>query len=117
MSEGVGSLEEFLEGQAKFTAELCEKAKTAQIQVPEGSYICDKCKSGIMVKRKGKYSEFWGCSNYPRCKNTYNDKDGMPDYEGKKNSPPKRRNFPDNRVTSMSEFVRNNFISSEDFIG
>lgn len=29
--------------------------------------ICDKC-GGILVKRKGKYGEFYGCSNYPKCK-------------------------------------------------
>ena len=31
--------------------------------------ICDKCGSQ-MVLRKSKYGKFWGCSNYPRCKNT-----------------------------------------------
>ena len=24
------------------------------------------------VIRKGKFGEFWGCSNYPNCKNTFN---------------------------------------------
>ena len=28
---------------------------------------CPKCKAP-MVKRKGKYGEFWGCSNYARTK-------------------------------------------------
>lgn len=31
--------------------------------------ICDKCGS-IMVDRKGKFGNFWGCSKYPQCKNT-----------------------------------------------
>ena len=31
--------------------------------------ICNKC-GAMMVKKKGKYGEFWGCSNYPKCKNT-----------------------------------------------
>jgi len=31
--------------------------------------ICDKCE-GRMVVRNGPYSKFWGCSNYPNCKNT-----------------------------------------------
>lgn len=30
---------------------------------------CDLC-GGLMVKRKGKYGEFWGCEDYPKCKNT-----------------------------------------------
>ena len=70
MQEGVGTLEEFMEGQIKFTTELCKKARNANIQVPEGKILCPKCKSGILIKRKGKFGEFFGCSNYPRCKFT-----------------------------------------------
>ena len=33
--------------------------------------ICQKC-GGKLVERKGKYGEFLGCSNYPRCKYTWN---------------------------------------------
>ena len=33
--------------------------------------ICPKC-GGKLVERKGKYGEFLGCSNYPRCKYTLN---------------------------------------------
>lgn len=31
--------------------------------------LCPKC-SGELVKRNGKYGEFYGCSNYPKCKYT-----------------------------------------------
>lgn len=31
--------------------------------------ICPQC-GGILVKRKGKYGSFWGCSNYPNCEFT-----------------------------------------------
>ena len=30
---------------------------------------CDKCGS-LMIKRRGKYGEFWGCAAYPKCKHT-----------------------------------------------
>lgn len=33
--------------------------------------ICPKC-GGNLVERKGKYGNFLGCSNYPRCHFTYN---------------------------------------------
>lgn len=33
--------------------------------------ICCKC-GGLMKKRTGKYGEFYGCSNYPRCNHTAN---------------------------------------------
>lgn len=31
------------------------------------SGICPRC-GGRLVLRKGKYGEFWGCENYPKCK-------------------------------------------------
>ena len=42
---------------------------------------CPNCGKGVLVKRSGRNGEFWGCSNYPRCKMTCNDKDGQPDLE------------------------------------
>lgn len=33
--------------------------------------ICPKC-GGTLVKRKGKYGTFLGCSNYPQCRYTHN---------------------------------------------
>lgn len=35
------------------------------------SGICPQCK-GALVERKGRYGRFLGCSNYPKCKFTYN---------------------------------------------
>lgn len=33
------------------------------------NYICPRCK-GSLVLRNGKYGQFYGCSNYPKCKFT-----------------------------------------------
>lgn len=30
---------------------------------------CTACNEGYMVERAGKYGKFYGCSNYPKCKN------------------------------------------------
>lgn len=35
------------------------------------SGICPRC-GGKLVKKSGKYGEFYGCSNYPKCKFTLN---------------------------------------------
>jgi len=35
------------------------------------SHRCPRCE-GILVLRIGKYGNFFGCSNYPRCKFTKN---------------------------------------------
>lgn len=32
---------------------------------------CPQC-GGVLVKRKGRYGEFWGCSSFPRCRYTRN---------------------------------------------
>ena len=93
MSEGDGTLQDFLEGQVQFTRDLCNKAYDCKIapappsedkpyEAPVFSDVkCPNCGKGVLVKRSGKNGEFWGCSNYPRCKMTCNDKDGQPNLE------------------------------------
>lgn len=83
MSEGDGTLEDFLTGQVKFTSKLCAAATTAKFIVAEGIFKCPTCGSAL-IKRNGKNGEFWGCRAYPNCRTTFNDKDGKPDFDGKK---------------------------------
>ncbi len=42
-----------------------KNVKKQQQKLKQG--ICPRC-GGQLVLRKGKYGEFWGCSNYPKCK-------------------------------------------------
>lgn len=46
-------------------------------------YKCMKCGKGLkrLESKTKKGSYFWACSNYPECKNTYQDKDGKPVYD------------------------------------
>ena len=83
MSDGDGSLEDFLAGQIKFTGALCAAASHAIFDTPEGVFKCPRCGSAL-VKRNGKNGEFWGCAAYPKCRATFNDKNGAPDFGGKK---------------------------------
>ncbi len=46
------------------------REKNAQIHEKVSKGICPRC-GGNLVLRKGRYGEFWGCSNYPRCRFTY----------------------------------------------
>lgn len=39
----------------------------------ENLHTCPQCKEGMLVKRKGKWGEFYGCSIYPRCGYTQKD--------------------------------------------
>jgi ssDNA-binding Zn-finger/Zn-ribbon topoisomerase 1 len=45
--------------------EHIENVRERQKNIKRG--ICPRC-SGVLVLRKGKYGDFWGCSNYPKCK-------------------------------------------------
>lgn len=37
--------------------------------ISEDVQICPEC-GGELIRRKGKFGEFWGCGNYPRCRHT-----------------------------------------------
>ena len=81
MAEGEGSLDEFLQSQVDFTTSLCQKANCTSLAA-EGQIRCPRCNIGILQKRHGKNGDFWGCSNYPRCRMSCDDKEGKPDFEG-----------------------------------
>ena len=84
MAEGDGTLAEFLQGQIEFTKKLCAKAGNVKMEVT-GDNVCPRCGQGVLQQRKGKNGIFWGCSNYPNCRMTCNDKEGQPDMEDAKN--------------------------------
>lgn len=80
MAEGDGSLEAFLQTQVDFTTKMCRKAEGTSLVV-EDAVKCPRCGLGILQKRHGKNGDFLGCSNYPRCRMTCNDKEGKPNLE------------------------------------
>lgn len=48
---------------------------------------CPQCNKGFLSKRKGKYGNFWGCSEYMEgCKAIYPDNKGTPNFEIKQAS-------------------------------
>jgi len=83
MSEGDGTLEDFLAGQVKFTSKLVTAARNAKFADAENTFKCPNCGSAL-IKRKGKSGEFWGCANYPECKSAFDDDKGKPDFDRKK---------------------------------
>ena len=78
MAEGSQSLEEFLRRQAEYTVEICARATGLRFAL-KGDYPCQRCGNGVLQPRNGKNGKFWGCSQYPACRNSCNDKDGAPD--------------------------------------
>ncbi len=85
MAEGDGDLTTFLQGQIEFTKRLCAQALDAALPV-QGDHPCPRCQQGTMLKRRGKNGDFWGCSNYPRCRMSCDDKSGVPDFSSAKGS-------------------------------
>lgn len=49
------------------TKEHIENIHKTQTDINKG--ICPRC-NGKLIRRKGKYGDFYGCSNYPKCKFT-----------------------------------------------
>lgn len=43
----------------------------AKLQKDTDVFVCPKC-GGEMIRRNGRYGEFWGCGNFPRCRYTQN---------------------------------------------
>ncbi|MBR0260532.1 MAG: DNA topoisomerase III [Selenomonadaceae bacterium] len=110
MSEGDGTLEDFLAGQVKFTSKLVAAASNAKFTEAEGVFKCPTCGSAL-VKRSGKNGEFWGCRAYPKCRTSFDDKDGKPDFDGKKFL--RTKNFDASADFNPAEFAP--IISSADF--
>jgi DNA topoisomerase-3 len=78
MAEGSQRLEEFLRRQAEYTVEICALATGLRFAL-KGDHPCPQCGNGVLQPRNGKNGKFWGCSQYPACRNSCNDKDGAPD--------------------------------------
>ena len=68
MSMGQDDITSFLHDQFSFLGTLLTAAKKAVIRLAGGK-ICPLCGS-VMVKRHGKYGDFYGCSNFPSCRHT-----------------------------------------------
>ncbi|EPF0297162.1 DNA topoisomerase 3 [Campylobacter jejuni] len=51
------------------------------------THKCPQCNKGFLTKRKGKYGNFWGCSEFKQgCKAIYPDNKGTPNFETKQAS-------------------------------
>lgn len=86
MAQGEGSLEEFLRAQVEFTRLLCGKAGSVKIE-REGEFPCPRCGKGVLTRKHGRNGDFWGCTNFPHCRMTCNDKEGKPDLAAKRYEP------------------------------
>lgn len=91
---GTGALDAFLVKQETFIRDQVGKANTGAVSIAGGKeaapvstlYKCMACSVGLSRRPAKKKGEFWwGCSNYPTCKQTYPDIKGKPDYSKGRN--------------------------------
>lgn len=66
LARNVGQRKDYLE---KYMGLLEEAEKENRNKHSENSKICPRCGSEL-VKRKGQYGEFYGCSGFPKCRYT-----------------------------------------------
>lgn len=90
IEQGTSELDGFITKQEQFIREQVTKANTGSVSIAGGKeavkvselHKCMTCSSGLSrrasTKKKGMF--WWGCSNYPTCKQTYPDLKGKPDY-------------------------------------
>lgn len=62
--------------------ELAKLGTVSVARIERDGPKCPTCKSGILVKRKGKYGSFWSCDAFRTtgCKAAFPDKRGKPDF-------------------------------------
>lgn len=74
IESGQMELDDFVEKQSTWIANVVKKYRNEPMQIkisaPAGP-ACPVC-SSVMKKRKGKTSDFWGCSKYPECNGIVN---------------------------------------------
>ena len=72
------SIREFINSAKPITVQSLDSGKSEGKKYTKKSCVtCPRC-GAPMFLRNGKNGSFWGCSNYPDCKMTVNDKNGKP---------------------------------------
>jgi len=92
IEQGTSDLSGFIAQQKAQIREQVSTANTGSVTIAGGKetasvsslHKCMACGSGL-VRRPGKEKgHWWGCSNYPTCKQTYSDLKGKPNYKSRK---------------------------------
>jgi len=79
IAHGSGRLSEYLDTTRKLVTELCGSAKGISVQAEQ--HLCPDCHNPLRrVTKRGKDGyDFWGCTGYPACKKSFNNKNDRPD--------------------------------------
>jgi DNA topoisomerase-3 len=96
VEQGTAALDAFITKQETFIRDQVAKANSGAVTIAGGKeaapvsslHKCMACGSGLSRRPSKKKGQFWwGCSNFPTCKQTYPDLKGRPDYSKGLNGP------------------------------
>ena len=94
VEQGSAALDAFIARQETFIRDQVAKANSGAVTIAGGKdaapvsslHKCMACGSGLSRRPSKKKGQFWwGCSNFPTCKQTYPDLKGRPDYSKGRN--------------------------------
>ncbi|WP_036254279.1 DNA topoisomerase III [Methylobacter sp. BBA5.1] len=94
IEQGTAELDAFIVRQEAFIREQVTKANEGSVHIAGGKeavpvsslHKCMTCGSGLSRRPSKKKGHFWwGCSNFPTCKQTYPELKGRPDYSKGRN--------------------------------
>ena len=75
----MSKLDDFINSVTEFSSQEINKIKSSENIFKSNAQKCPNCDTGYLIRKKGKDNFFWGCSNYPTCKITFQDKNNKPD--------------------------------------
>ncbi len=79
LNTDMSKLDDFINSVTEFSSQEINKIKSSENIFKSNAQKCPNCDTGYLIRKKGKDNFFWGCSNYPTCKITFQDKNNKPD--------------------------------------
>lgn len=76
LNTDMSKLDDFINSVTEFSSQEIDKIKSSETVFKSNAQKCPNCDTGYLIRKKGKDNFFWGCSNYPECKTTFQDNNG-----------------------------------------
>ena len=76
LNADMSKLDNFINSVTEFSSKEIDKIKSSENIFKSNAQKCPNCDTGYLIRKKGKDNFFWGCSNYPECKTTFQDDNG-----------------------------------------
>ncbi|MBW5840010.1 type IA DNA topoisomerase [Yersinia enterocolitica] len=78
IKSGKLTIEDFIRENDNYISQLIDDLDKNGIHISSNALPCPVCNKGFLRKCKSQNGFFWGCSCYPDCKTSFQDKNGKP---------------------------------------